>query len=484
MSPEALIHCAQKTQWGVEGKAPGNPGCEALCRCMPAGSLAARSGHLEPFSFLGRTNDSTLSSWVESANQPGSDFPIQNLPFGVFFLDGPNSPTAIGVAIGDRILDLHRCAQAGLLDGLSPATVAACSAISLNWLMGLGRAHWSALRKRLSELLRAGSGHQAAVEPFLAPMDEVAMAVPAHIGDYTDFYASIHHATNVGRLFRPDNPLLPNYKYVPIGYHGRASSITVSGTPVRRPSGQFKDAAAGAPVFGPTRSLDYELEVGFFTGPGNEMGQPIPIAEAEEHIFGLCLLNDWSARDIQSWEYQPLGPFLAKNFATTVSPWIVTMEALAPFRVPAFQRPEGDPEPLPYLTLAADRERGGIDLTLEAHIASRRMRESGLQPMRLSQGNLRNLYWTLAQLLAHHASNGCNMRPGDLLASGTVSGPLPEERGCLLELTRRGAEPIRLPTGEVRKFLENGDEMILRGYCQGDGFTRIGFGDCRGIIGG
>ncbi len=450
---------------------------------MPAGSLAARSGHLEPFSFLDSTHDPKLSSWVESANRPGTDFPIQNLPLGVFFRR-PDSLPSIGVAIGDRILDLGRGAKSGLLDGLSPETVLACSAIILNPLMALRRDHWSPLRKRLSELLRAGSGHRAAVEPFLARMDESVVVAPAKIGDYTDFYASIHHATNVGRLFRPDNPLLPNYKYVPIGYHGRASSIIVGGTLVHRPSGQAKDAAAEVPIFGPSRALDYELEVGFFAGPGNALGQPIPIAEAEAHIFGLCLLNDWSARDIQSWEYQPLGPFLAKSFATTISPWIVTMEALAPFRAPAFQRPDGDPEPLPYLSAAEDRERGGIDLTLEVYIASRQMRASGLQPARLSRGNLRNLYWTLAQLLTHHASNGCNLQPGDLLASGTVSGPLPEERGCLLELTQRGAEPIRLPTGEVRKFLEDGDEVTLRGYCERHGFTRIGFGECRGIVAG
>ena len=310
------------------------------------------------------------------------------------------------------------------------------------------------------------------------------MAPPAAIGDYTDFYASIHHAANVGRLFRPGNPLLPNYKYVPIGYHGRASSIVVSGTAVHRPAGQTRDTTAAAPVFGPSRALDYELEVGFFTGPGNPLAHPIPITEAEEHIFGLCLLNDWSARDIQSWEYQPLGPFLAKSFATTISPWVVTLEALAPFRVPAFQRPDGDPQPLPYLHSAADAQRGGIDLTLQVYLASRQMRESGIPPARLSQSNLKNLYWTLAQLLTHHTSNGCNLRPGDLLASGTVSGPQPEERGCLLELTLRGAELIRLPSGEVRKFLEDGDEVILHGYCQREGFARIGFGACRGTIAG
>jgi fumarylacetoacetase len=430
---------------------------------------------------LDSTHDPKLSSWVESANRPDTGFPIQNLPFGVF---RSGQACGLGVAIGDSILDLRHAAEAGLLDGLAPAVAETCSAAVLNLLMSLGRDHWLPLRRRLSELLSAGSGYQPAVEPLLVKMDEAVMLPPANIGDYTDFYASIHHATNVGRLFRPDNPLLPNYKYVPIGYHGRASSVVVSGTPVGRPSGQSKDAAAEAPVFGPSRSLDYELEVGFFAGPGNELGRPIPITEAESHIFGLCLLNDWSARDIQSWEYQPLGPFLAKSFATTISPWIVTMEALAPFRVPVFARPAGDPEPLPYLSSPEDRERGAIDLTLEVYLASRQMRESAIQPMRLSKGNLRNLYWTLAQLLTHHASNGCNLQPGDLLASGTVSGPLPEERGCLLELTRRGADAIRLPTGEIRKFLEDGDEVILRGCCERDGFARIGFGECRGIIGG
>ena len=389
---------------------------------------------------------------------------------------------SVCVAIGDRILDLRRGTDAGLLDGLPFEAQYACRGVNLNPLMALGREQWSSLRKRLSELLSTGSGHQTSVEPCLALMDQSVMLVPARIGDYTDFYASIHHATNVGRLFRPSNALLPNYKYVPIGYHGRASSVVVSGSAVGRPNGQFKDLAAEAPVFGPSRSLDYELEVGFFAGPGNRLGQPILMDEAEEHIFGLCLLNDWSARDIQSWEYQPLGPFLAKSFATTISPWIVTMDALAPFRVPAFARPEGDPEPLRYLSSEQDRSQGGIDLTLEVHLSSQEMRDSGLQPMRLSRGNLRNLYWTLAQLLTHHSSNGCNLRPGDLLASGTVSGPAPEERGCLLELTRRGADPIRLPTGEVRRFLEDGDEVILRGYCEREGFARLGFGECRGTI--
>ena len=434
---------------------------------------------MEPFSFLNDTHDPALTSWVESANQPGTDFSIQNLPFGVF---RSATASAIGVAIGDRILDLRRAVAAGMIEGLAPALVEACGAPVLNPLMELGRAHWSALRSRLSELLRAGSEHRRFVEPLLAPMAEAEMVVPAAIGDYTDFYASIHHATNVGRLFRPDNPLLPNYKYVPIGYHGRASSIVVSGAPVRRPAGQSKSAAAEAPVFGPSQKLDYELEVGFFVGPGNRLGEAIPIAEAEAHIFGLCLVNDWSARDIQSWEYQPLGPFLGKSFATTLSPWIVTLEALAPFRVPASRGAVGDPAPLPYLSSVEDRARGGISLTLEVYISSRAMRDARLDPMRLSRAHLANLYWTPAQFVAHHASNGCNLRPGDLLASGTVSGPEPEERGCLLELTRNGADPIRLPTGEVRRFLEDGDEVIFRGYGARDGYARIGLGECRGTV--
>jgi len=427
-----------------------------------------RLGHLEPFSFL------------ESANSADTEFSLQNLPFGVF----RSNPSSIGVAIGDRILDLRRAAQSGLFTGLAPATIEACSAGQLNPLMSLGVAAWSPLRARLVELLRHGSPSHAAVDRALLPMRDAEMLLPAAIGDYTDFYASIHHATNVGRLFRPDNPLLPNYKYVPIGYHGRASSIVISGTPVHRPQGQIKDPSSDTPVFCPTRALDYELEVGCFVGPGSPLGEPIPIAGAESHIFGLCLVNDWSARDVQAWEYQPLGPFLAKNFATSISPWIVTMGALEPFRVPAYTRPAGDPEPLPYLTSQQNRECGGLDLTLEVHICSQQMRERGIAPIRLSRANLRNLYWTLAQLLTHHASNGCNLQPGDLLASGTVSGPQPAERGCLLELTQRGADPIHLPTGELRKFLEDGDEIILHGYCEREGYPRIGFGECRGIVAG
>jgi fumarylacetoacetase len=430
----------------------------------------------------------TMRSWVPSANDPRGDFPLENLPLGVFRrarMAGAQSRSqpAIGVAIGDRVLDLRAAARVGLMEGLAAATAGACVGDSLNGLMGLGRSHWRPLRQRLTELL-SDPQHQDMVEPLLVPIAEAEMLPPAVIGDYTDFYASIYHATNVGKLFRPDNPLLPNYKWVPIGYHGRASSIVVSGAPVRRPRGQSKDAAEETPRFGPSRSLDYEVEVGLLIGQGSPLGEPIPMDTAEEHIFGLCLVNDWSARDLQAWEYQPLGPFLAKSFATSISPWVVTMDALEPFRAPAFARADGDPQPLPYLTAAGDRERGGIDLTLEVYLSSRKMRAEGAAPLRVSRGNLRDLYWTPAQLVAHHASNGCNLRPGDLLASGTVSGATRDAAGCLLEITRRGAEPLALPGGETRRFLEDGDEVTIRGYCEREGAARIGFGECRGMIEG
>lgn len=421
-------------------------------------------------------------SWVASANNRTTDFPIQNLPFGIFSV-GDEGPR-IGVAIGDQVLDLRACVEQGILADLKTVEQAACTAATLNKLMGLGRESATAIRRLLASVLSSEALEKVRkkVEPLLFSMSEVTMQLPAVIGDYTDFYASIYHATNVGKLFRPDNPLLPNYKYVPIGYHGRASSIVSSGTAIKRPRGQTKTAEAEHPTFGPTRLLDYELEVGCFVGPGNTQGEVIAIDDAESHIFGLCLLNDWSARDIQAWEYQPLGPFLAKNFATTISPWVVTMEALEPFRVPAFQREVGDPEPLPYLRSDVDRKRGGIDLTLEVWLASQRMRDAGLAPFRLSRGNTSDLYWTLAQMLTHHASNGCNLQPGDLFGTGTVSGPTKDSTGCLLEITGRGAEPIQLPTGELRKFLEDGDEVIFRGYCEREGYPRIGFGECRGTI--
>lgn len=438
---------------------------------------------------LNETHDPALTSWVASANDPATDFPIQNLPLGVFRQRGLLEQPRIGVAIGDQIVDLQSCLTLDLLGELSPAVQAALRAPGLNQLMGLGPGALSALRLALSRLLRSGSEvHRLFVglaEAILVPQAEAELLLPAAIGDYTDFYASIHHATNVGSMFRPDNPLLPNYKHVPIGYHGRASSIVVSGTPVRRPAGQTRAPDAPAPTFGPSRSLDYECEVGAYVGIGNALGEPIPIAQAERHLFGLCLVNDWSARDIQAWEYQPLGPFLAKNFATTVSPWVVTLEALAPFRIPGPARGADDPAPLPYLRPPDDAAPGGFHLTLEVLLRSHRMRELGMPAVRLSRANFSDLYWTLAQMLTHHASNGCNLRPGDLIASGTVSGPTPDSRGCLLELTWRGKEPITLPTGETRAFLEDGDEVTLRGYCEREGARRIGFGECRGeIVGG
>jgi len=422
------------------------------------------------------------TSWVESANDGLTDFPLQNLPLGIF--STADLDRRIGVAIGDYVLDLRGCFEQGLLGSPSAALQKAYTSHTLNILMSAGRKAAKPLRARMKEMLRAEAASDLCDEvgKLLHSSSEVTMHLPADIGDYTDFYASLYHATNVGKLFRPDNPLLPNYKYVPIGYHGRASSIVLSGAQVKRPRGQTKAPDAEHPVFGASRLLDYELEAGFFISEGNQLGTGIPIDKAEDHIFGLCLVNDWSARDIQAWEYQPLGPFLAKNFATTISPWVVTMEALEPFRVPAFERSADDPQTLPYLDSANNSQQGGIDLTLEVWLSSQRMREAKLDPVRLSKGNARDLYWTPAQMLTHHASNGCNLRPGDLLASGTVSGPSKESVGCLLEMTRRGAEPIELPGGEQRRFLEDGDEIILRGYCQREGYPRIGFGECRGTI--
>ena len=421
---------------------------------------------------------SRRKSWLDSANDPAGDFPVENLPFGVFEGEGGKR---IGLAIGDRIVDLAGAAAAGLLDGLDPAVMAACRADTLNALARTARAAVRQLRARAAELL-TDSGQRRGLEPHLILQKSASMRMPFCIGDYTDFYASIHHATNVGSLFRPDTPLLPNYKWVPIGYHGRASSIVVSGAGIRRPFGQTKTPDMPAPAFGPATMLDYELEVGFFIGQGNVLGQPIPLDQAEEHIFGLCLMNDWSARNIQSWEYQPLGPFLAKNFATTISPWVVTLDALEPYRVPAMTRPEGDPRPLPYLDSQRDRQRGGFDITLEVWLQTATMRSKRKAPVRLSRGSLKDLYWTPAQMLTHHASNGCNLQTGDLLATGTVSGPTRDAVGSLLERTRRGAEPLELPNGEARKFLEDGDEVILRGWCEREGYPRIGFGECRGCV--
>lgn len=428
---------------------------------------------------LDGTHDPALRSWVESANDDSSDFPIQNLPFGVFRSD---EGARVGVAIGDRVVDLAAAHERGVLAGVADDAALFCG--PLDALMAAGPTVRRALRRRLSELLRAGggaAGRARAAVPLVALAD-VELLVPTSVPDYSDFYAGIEHALNVGRMLRPDEPLLPNYKHVPIAYHGRASSVVVSGTPVRRPLGQTKPDDAAAPRFGPTRALDYELEVAMWVGPGNPLGEPIPIARAEDHLFGLGLLNDWSARDVQTWEYRPLGPFLAKSFATTVSPWVVTLEALAPFRAPTYERAPEDPRPLPYLSADEDHARGGFDLLLEALLRTPRMREQGLEPVRLSCVSFRQMYWTPAQMLTHHASNGCNLRPGDLLGSGTVSGSTADSRGCLLELTQRGARRVRLPTGEERSFLEDGDEVVLRGCCRRPGFVRIGLGECRGTI--
>ncbi|MFN0181370.1 MAG: fumarylacetoacetase [Gemmatimonadales bacterium] len=431
---------------------------------------------------LNRTHDPAARSFVESASRAGGDFPIQNLPFGVFRRRGRNEAERIGVAIGDQIVDLNRAAGQGLFAALGSDLQAVLVARGLNPILALGRPAGAAIRARLFDLLREDGPSRDQVVDCLVPMESAELLLPVVVGDYTDFYASVYHATNVGSMFRPENPLLPNYKHVPIGYHGRSSSIVVSGAAVKRPMGQVKGDQTAAPVFGPTRSLDYECEVGAYLTGGNPRGTEIPIGEAEDHLFGLSLLNDWSARDIQAWEYQPLGPFLAKNFATSVSPWVVTMDALAPFRVAAFDRPTGDPDPLPYLFAEADRRGGGLAVTVEVYLTTSRTRAEGLPPVQLSRGTLASMYWTLAQLVTHHASNGCNFRPGDLIGSGTISGPTKDSRGCLLELTWRGSEPLTLPNGETRRFLADGDEVILRGYCEKDGAARIGFGECRGTI--
>jgi fumarylacetoacetase len=405
--------------------------------------------------MIDHTHDPELQSWVESANDPATDFPIQNLPFATFRRNGEDRSRP-GVAIGDQILDVAGAFRVeSVLD-----------------VMAMPRERRTELRRKISGFL---SNHTSGAETLLTPMAEARLELPCAIGDYTDFYASIYHARNVGSMFRPDNPLLPNYKWVPVGYHGRASSVVISGTPVRRPCGQIPESAGAPPVYAPSQRLDYEMELGAFVGPGNPLGDPIPIAGAADQIVGVCLLNDWSARDIQAWEYQPLGPFLAKNFATSISPFVVTAEALEPFRCDSEVRAPGEPEPLPYLHGGA---ADAYDIQLEVWLRSAQMPA----PIRVSHANFRWMYWTLAQMIAHHTSNGCNLRPGDLIGSGTVSGPEKANRGCLLEVTWKGAEPLALPTGEARTFLEDGDEVILRGWCEAPGFRHIGLGECRGVI--
>ena len=431
--------------------------------------------------MLDATHDAALRSWVESANAPDCDFPVQNLPYGAFRLKGSDEPLRIGVAIGDQILDLKQARQqcpwgAGVEELLAPLAEG-----NLKPLMAAPVATRRHLRSAMSNALSQGSEQAPFLELCLVPQAQAEMALPCAIGDYTDFFTGIHHATAVGKLFRPDNPLMPNYKWVPIAYHGRASSIGLSPQGFVRPRGQSLPPGAETPRFGPCQRLDYELEMGVFVGAGNRQGEPMDMAKAEDDWFGMVLLNDWSARDIQTWEYQPLGPFLAKNFATTISPWIVTREALEPFRVP-FTRPDGDPQPLPYLDSAANRERGQIDIALQVLLQTAAMQQQGLPPAELSRSNFRDSYWSVAQMLAHHSSGGCNLQTGDLLGTGTQSGPQPGQGGSLLELSMGGKQPVNLPGGETRSFLQDGDTVILRAHCERAGARRIGFGECRGTV--
>jgi fumarylacetoacetase len=429
------------------------------------------------------THNPRRRSWVASA-EGHPDFPIQNLPLGIF--TPPGGIAGGGVAIGDEILDLAAALELGLFSGLAAEAARAASGATLNPLLALGRDARVALRRRVGEILDADWRERDTIERERAQLlhraADCRLDLPAAIGGYTDFFAGIHHATNAGKLFRPDNPLMPNYKYVPIGYHGRTSSIGASPARVRRPNGQRKPASETVPTFGPSRNLDFELELGVWIGPGNALGEPIPIGEAAQHVAGFCLLNDWSARDIQGWEYQPLGPFLGKSFATTVSPWVITAEALAPFRMAQAPRPAGDPQPLPYLSDGADQSGGALDIELEVLLLTLDMQAKGLAPYRLAASNARHLYWTVAQLVAHHTSNGCNLRPGDILGTGTISGPDQDSLGSLLEITAGGKQAVTLPSGENRRFLEDGDTVILRAHCKREGFAGIGFGECRGTI--
>jgi fumarylacetoacetase len=432
---------------------------------------------------LNETHDVSLRSWVDTANLPDSDFPLQNLPYGVFRRAGSVEPFRAGVGIGDQILDLAAVLKSGgfAKDAAAARLKEALAASVLNDLMAAGPGLWSELRLMLSRALRLGSPRQRSWETCLVAQAQAEFALPARIGDYTDFYTSIHHATAVGRMFRPDNPLLPNYKWMPIGYHGRSSSIGVSGQSFRRPVGQIAPSGTLPPALAPSARLDYELELGVFIGAGNEFGSPIAIDDADSQVFGLCLLNDWSARDLQAWEYQPLGPFLAKNFATTISPWIVTLDALEPYRVP-WTRPSDDPPPLPYLDSPQVRIRGGLDIQLEVWLTTDASRRAGATAHRLSRSNASHAYWNIAQMVAHHTINGCNLQPGDLLGTGTQSGPNREEAGSLLELSNGGNQPLTLPNGETRGFLEDGDTVIMRAWCERAGAARVGFGELVGSV--
>jgi fumarylacetoacetase len=429
---------------------------------------------------LNETHEPNLQSWVRSANDGVSDFPIQNLPFASFRSKDTDTFRG-GVAIGDQIVDLLLLSEADVLPGDARQALLAAAKPELNDFMAMGPAAWSTLRLALSRALREGSALESSVRPCLVSQANVEYQLPCRITDYTDFYTSVHHATAVGSLFRPDNPLLPNYKWVPIGYHGRASSIGVSGQSFPRPLGQLKGPDEDVPTLAPSKRVDYELEMGVFIGPGNDPGSPIPMLEAENHVFGMCLFNDWSARDIQAWEYQPLGPFLAKSFASTISPWIVTLEALAPYRL-AFSRPGGDPQPLPYLSSEQNEKAGAMDIQLEVLLQTADMKAKGDAPESLSRSNFKYSYWTVAQMVSHHSVNGCNLQPGDLLGTGTQSGPAETECGSILELSHGGKQPVQLANGETRIFLEDGDTVILRGFCEKPGAVRLGFGEVAGTV--
>ncbi len=430
---------------------------------------------------LNETHNPSLRSWVASANDGKSDFPIQNLPFGIFKRAGTAEKFRAGVAIGDHIVDLRMAHKAGVFPMELTPTLKTLYKPRLNQFMALGQSAWSRLRLHLSRVLQDGAEEMAQLEACLVPQSQAEYKLPARIGDYTDFYTSIHHATNVGKLFRPDNPLLPNYQWVPIGYHGRSSSIKVSGHQFHRPVGQLKAPDADQPTLAPCKRLDYELEVGIFIGKGNQLGNPIALDDAENHVFGLCLFNDWSARDIQAWEYQPLGPFLSKSFASTVSPWIVTMEALAPYRE-SWTRPDDHPQPLPYLDSHDLRNGGAMDMHLEVYIQTKKMRAESMPPERVALSNFNQSYWSISQMVTHHSVNGCNLKSGDLFGSGTMSGPTESSVGALLEATEGGKKAITLGSGEQRTFLEDGDTITLKGFCESDSAPRLGFGEASATV--
>lgn len=434
--------------------------------------------------MLNFTHDPAARSWVAAAQSPGCDFTLQNLPFGIFVREGSDEHPRGGIAIGDQVLDLAHLAASGLL--VEPARAACCVAAdsTLNAFMAMGRESWQPLRHALFKLLSSNTdaATQEEVRACMLPLSQAIMKMPVEVRNYTDFYTSQHHAINVGRVMRPENPLTPNFQWLPIAYHGRASSVVLSGTGFRRPNGQSRPADNRLPAFGPCRRLDFELEMGFFVGPETMLGEPLPLAQARDRIFGMCLLNDWSARDHQFWEMDPLGPFLGKNFCTSISPWIVSMEALEPYRV-AFDRPASDPQPLPYLDDATDRASGSFDVHLEVSVQSRQHRAQHLAGDRITATSFRHQYWTIAQMLAQHTIGGCNLRSGDLMGTGTISGPTPDEAGALVELSVGGTRPVLLPgTGETRHFLEDGDSVTIKGWCEKPGAARIGFGECHGEI--